>query len=199
MRSRATSCRAPAARCGRRCKFDDKNVTSVDWLTYPILDMTEAPETIDIVLIDHPEIAADRRRRGVASARPRPRSPTRSSTPRACGCGRRRSRRTREGGAGVSGATRDAEGPAAMPGLSVCDRRGVPFPLHEPRHCRACRSAGHEAAPVLPRHFGRGGGRKLRTIACGGPGYTCGRQASRSSGPCGAAGQSEGDRCNSLR
>jgi nicotinate dehydrogenase subunit B len=38
-------------------KFDDKTVTSVDWVTYPILDITEAPETIDIVLINRPEIA----------------------------------------------------------------------------------------------------------------------------------------------
>jgi CO/xanthine dehydrogenase Mo-binding subunit len=38
-------------------KFDAKNVTSVDWMTYPILDITEAPETIDIVLINHPELA----------------------------------------------------------------------------------------------------------------------------------------------
>jgi CO/xanthine dehydrogenase Mo-binding subunit len=37
-------------------KFDAKNVTTVDWLTYPILDITETPETIDIVLIDRPEI-----------------------------------------------------------------------------------------------------------------------------------------------
>jgi len=37
-------------------KFDDKMVTSVDWLTYPILDMKEAPESIEVVLIDHPEI-----------------------------------------------------------------------------------------------------------------------------------------------
>src|SRR5215468_4734916 len=37
-------------------RFNTKNVTSVDWLTYPILDITEAPETIDIVLIDRPEI-----------------------------------------------------------------------------------------------------------------------------------------------
>jgi nicotinate dehydrogenase subunit B len=37
-------------------KFDDKGVTSIDWKTYPIVDMTEAPETIDIVLIDHPEL-----------------------------------------------------------------------------------------------------------------------------------------------
>ena len=38
-------------------QFDDKMVTSVDWNTYPILDMKDAPETVDIVLIDHPDIA----------------------------------------------------------------------------------------------------------------------------------------------
>jgi CO/xanthine dehydrogenase Mo-binding subunit len=38
-------------------RFDRKNVTSVDWMSYPILDITETPETIDIVLINHPEIA----------------------------------------------------------------------------------------------------------------------------------------------
>jgi len=38
-------------------KFDGRNVTSIDWMTYPILDITETPETIDIVLINHPEIA----------------------------------------------------------------------------------------------------------------------------------------------
>ena len=38
-------------------KFDANNVTSVDWIGYPIIDITQAPETIDIVLIDHPEIA----------------------------------------------------------------------------------------------------------------------------------------------
>jgi CO/xanthine dehydrogenase Mo-binding subunit len=37
-------------------KFDSKNVTSIDWLTYPILDITETPEAIDVVLIDRPEI-----------------------------------------------------------------------------------------------------------------------------------------------
>jgi nicotinate dehydrogenase subunit B len=36
--------------------FDRKAVTSVDWLTYPILDITETPETIDCVLINHPEL-----------------------------------------------------------------------------------------------------------------------------------------------
>jgi CO/xanthine dehydrogenase Mo-binding subunit len=38
-------------------KFDGKNVTTVDWMTYPILDITETPETIDTVLINHPEMA----------------------------------------------------------------------------------------------------------------------------------------------
>ncbi len=37
--------------------FDTKAVTSVDWLTYPILDIAETPAAIDVVLIDHPEIA----------------------------------------------------------------------------------------------------------------------------------------------
>jgi CO/xanthine dehydrogenase Mo-binding subunit len=49
-------------------KFDDKGVTSVDWKTYPIVDMTEAPETIDIILIDHPEQAPTGA--GEASTRP---------------------------------------------------------------------------------------------------------------------------------
>jgi nicotinate dehydrogenase subunit B len=38
-------------------KFNTKTVTSVDWQSYPILDITGAPEAIDVVLIDHPEIA----------------------------------------------------------------------------------------------------------------------------------------------
>ena len=50
-------------------KFDNKSVTSVDWMTYPILDITETPEKIDFVLINHPEIAADR---APASRRIRP-------------------------------------------------------------------------------------------------------------------------------
>jgi len=37
-------------------QFDKSAVTSVDWLTYPILDITEAPESIDVVLINHPEL-----------------------------------------------------------------------------------------------------------------------------------------------
>jgi nicotinate dehydrogenase subunit B len=38
-------------------KFNDKTVTTVDWVSYPILDITETPEKVESVLIDHPEIA----------------------------------------------------------------------------------------------------------------------------------------------
>ena len=37
-------------------KFDTKNVTSVDWETYPILDFTERPLEIDVVLINRQNI-----------------------------------------------------------------------------------------------------------------------------------------------
>jgi CO/xanthine dehydrogenase Mo-binding subunit len=37
--------------------FDRNAVTSVDWVTYPILDITETPGQVDVVLINHPEIA----------------------------------------------------------------------------------------------------------------------------------------------
>jgi CO/xanthine dehydrogenase Mo-binding subunit len=37
-------------------KFDAKTVTSVDWMTYPILDITESPEAINTVLINRPEL-----------------------------------------------------------------------------------------------------------------------------------------------
>ena len=36
--------------------FDRANVTSVDWASYPIAEITDVPETIDIVLIDRPEV-----------------------------------------------------------------------------------------------------------------------------------------------
>ena len=42
--------------------FDRKSVTSVDWLTYPILDITETPAEVNVVLINHPDIAQRRRR-----------------------------------------------------------------------------------------------------------------------------------------
>jgi CO/xanthine dehydrogenase Mo-binding subunit len=38
-------------------QFGKQAVTTIDWLTYPILDISEAPEAIDVVLINHPEIA----------------------------------------------------------------------------------------------------------------------------------------------
>ncbi len=37
-------------------KFDAKNVTSLDWAAYPILDMMDAPEAIDVVLINQPRL-----------------------------------------------------------------------------------------------------------------------------------------------
>jgi CO/xanthine dehydrogenase Mo-binding subunit len=36
--------------------FDRAKVTSVDWASYSILDITEAPEAIDIVLLNRPEL-----------------------------------------------------------------------------------------------------------------------------------------------
>jgi nicotinate dehydrogenase subunit B len=38
-------------------QFDANRVKSVDWASYPILEIADAPEAIDIVLIDRPEIA----------------------------------------------------------------------------------------------------------------------------------------------
>ena len=36
-------------------KFDRKSVTSVDWATYPILDIGETPERIDVVALNYPD------------------------------------------------------------------------------------------------------------------------------------------------
>ena len=36
---------------------DRNSVLSVDWASYPILEMPDAPEAIDITLIDRPEVA----------------------------------------------------------------------------------------------------------------------------------------------
>lgn len=38
--------------------FNTSNVTSTNWSTYPILTMAEAPQRINYVLINHPEIAS---------------------------------------------------------------------------------------------------------------------------------------------
>src|SRR6185503_1445242 len=48
--------------------FDRQKVTSIDWQSYPILDITEAPEKIDIVLLDHRELPPTGA--GEASSRP---------------------------------------------------------------------------------------------------------------------------------
>jgi CO/xanthine dehydrogenase Mo-binding subunit len=37
-------------------KFDRARVTSVDWRSYPILTFSDVPESIEIELIDHPEL-----------------------------------------------------------------------------------------------------------------------------------------------
>ena len=36
--------------------FDRSRVTSLDWRSYPILTFAEVPDSIDIELIDHPEL-----------------------------------------------------------------------------------------------------------------------------------------------
>ena len=38
-------------------RFARDAVASVDWASYPILEMPDAPEAIEIVLIDRPEVA----------------------------------------------------------------------------------------------------------------------------------------------
>jgi CO/xanthine dehydrogenase Mo-binding subunit len=38
-------------------RFNRDAVTSIDWASYPILEIQDAPEAIDVVLIDRPEVA----------------------------------------------------------------------------------------------------------------------------------------------
>jgi len=38
-------------------RFTADAVTSIDWASYPILEMQDAPQTIEVVLIDRPEVA----------------------------------------------------------------------------------------------------------------------------------------------
>jgi nicotinate dehydrogenase subunit B len=40
---------------GEEVKFDQDQVLSVDWTSYPILEIQDAPERIDIVLINRPD------------------------------------------------------------------------------------------------------------------------------------------------
>src|SRR5438128_4082696 len=37
-------------------RFDREKVTSIDWMSYPILEIGDTPETIEVVLIDRPEV-----------------------------------------------------------------------------------------------------------------------------------------------
>jgi nicotinate dehydrogenase subunit B len=37
-------------------QFEPSKVNSVDWLSYPILSLQDAPETIDVVLINRPDM-----------------------------------------------------------------------------------------------------------------------------------------------
>ncbi len=37
-------------------QFTPERVTSVDWTSYPILEMVDAPEEIDIVLVNQPDL-----------------------------------------------------------------------------------------------------------------------------------------------
>ncbi|HEY1362949.1 MAG TPA: molybdopterin cofactor-binding domain-containing protein [Xanthobacteraceae bacterium] len=37
-------------------RFDPGNVTSVDWASYPILDIADTPETINVALLNYPEL-----------------------------------------------------------------------------------------------------------------------------------------------
>jgi hypothetical protein len=39
-------------------RFDRDSVKSVDWASYPILEMPDAPQSIEVVLIDRPEVAS---------------------------------------------------------------------------------------------------------------------------------------------
>ncbi|MDB5545589.1 MAG: molybdopterin binding aldehyde oxidase and xanthine dehydrogenase, partial [Hyphomicrobiales bacterium] len=48
--------------------FDERNVTSIDWNGYRIADIKDAPDAIDIILIDRPEVAPTGA--GEASSRP---------------------------------------------------------------------------------------------------------------------------------
>ncbi len=42
--------------CMEEVTFDRNNVTSTDWNTYPILDISDAPESVEVIIINRPEI-----------------------------------------------------------------------------------------------------------------------------------------------
>ena len=69
--------------------FDKGRVTSLDWVTYPLLRFKDSP-TVTTVAVQRTRPAADRLGRAADRSRRRRRSPTRSSTPRAFASTRRR-------------------------------------------------------------------------------------------------------------
>jgi CO/xanthine dehydrogenase Mo-binding subunit len=52
----ANICQGLSRAIHEEVQFDKRSVKSVDWITYPILDITEAPPVIDIILLNHPEL-----------------------------------------------------------------------------------------------------------------------------------------------
>ena len=64
--------------------FDNKTVTSVDWLSYPILDITETPRAVDAGANQPPGTCRQPAPASHRSAQWRRQSPTRSSTLLAC-------------------------------------------------------------------------------------------------------------------
>src|ERR1700674_1131729 len=54
--SKAMSSKAPAGRSRRRSPSTAPRSPAPTGLSYPILDITEAPEAVDIVLINRPEL-----------------------------------------------------------------------------------------------------------------------------------------------
>ena len=50
-------CQATSRTLFEEVRFTENNVASVDWVTYPILELADAPESVDIVLINRPEMA----------------------------------------------------------------------------------------------------------------------------------------------
>lgn len=49
-------CQALSRATLEEVKFDTRNVTSVDWMTYPILDMTQKPDSVEIHLINRQDV-----------------------------------------------------------------------------------------------------------------------------------------------
>ncbi len=50
-------CHALSRTLFEEIRFTPNNVASIDWVTYPILELADAPEAVDIVLINRPEMA----------------------------------------------------------------------------------------------------------------------------------------------